>query len=285
MEQFNLLERYTLAQETSLIMGIVGVVLAILGIIISLLGKRRTDTVKIPVIIFCAVISIGSILLLWNYHSIVYDQEFQIVNVPNVEQLSYGNAQTIIRVFGLIERPVSAEGQVISAEQIVLRQEPAGNTAVPVGSDVILRVGISGSSTPDMPDTPELPSAPSDGESLLLSIDFVEETDSYHYEYPDPKNPNTTILIDFERGLSGTFSYSRPLTDVECANWYHGGKIYDENGIEVGSEGNWASFWSYPNGKFAVEFPKDFPAGRYTYELYQDISGQMVSDIIEFVID
>ena len=83
MEQFNLLKRYALAQETSLIMGIVGVVLAILGIIISLLGKKKTDTVKIPVIIFCAVISIGSILLLWNYHAIVYDQEFQFVNVPN----------------------------------------------------------------------------------------------------------------------------------------------------------------------------------------------------------
>ena len=282
MEQFNLLKRYALAQETSLIMGIVGVVLAILGIIISLLGKKKTDTVKIPVIIFCTVISIGSILLLWNYHAIVYDQEFQFVNVPNVEQLPYGSAQTIIRVFGLVERPVSIDGQVISAEQIVLQQEPAGNTAVQVGSNIILRVGTSGNSKPNMPD---LPSVPSNGERLLLSIDFVEKTDSYHYEYPDPQNPNATILIDFERGLSGTFSYSRPLTDEERANWYHGGKIYDENGIEIGHEGNWPSFWSYPDGKFAVEFPKDFSAGRYTYELYQDISGQMVSDTIEFVID
>lgn len=281
MELSNILERYTLAQETGLIMGIVGVVLAILGIIISLLSKKKTDTVKIPVIIFCVVISIVSILLLWNYHSVIYDKEIKMVNVPNVEQLAYDDARAVIRIFGLVERTVNADGQITSAEQIVLKQEPCGNTAVPAGSEVILRIGSSDSPEPY---TPDPPSVPSDKSPLSLSIDSVENTTSYHYEYPDPQNPNSIILIDLGEGLSGTFSYSRPLTETERANWYHGGKIYDENLIEVGVEGNWPTFWSDPDGMFALEFPKDLPAGRYTYELYQEISGQVVSDTIEFTV-
>ena len=155
----------------------------------------------------------------------------------------------VIRISGLREKPVSANGQLISADQSVLSQDPAGGTEIPTDSLIILRIGTRETTKPNVPDiTPSK-------EHLEISIDSLQDTETYHYEYPDPQNPTMTILIDLGKGMSGTFSYSRPLTEEEKTNWYHGGKLYDEYGNEVGQEGNWPTFWSDPDGRFAFEFP------------------------------
>lgn len=154
----------------------------------------------------------------------------------------------------------------------------ADNSAVDIKENTASGIDKAGNASPYTPDT-----TPSQ-ENLRIAIDYIQETGAYHYEYPDPQNPQINIVIDLEEGMSGTFSYSRPLTAEEEANWYHGGKIYDELGNEVGQDGNWPTFWSNPEGKFAFAFPRNLPAGQYTYELYQYICGQAVSDTVEFTV-
>ena len=129
---------------------------------------------------------------------------------------------------------------------------------------------------------------PSNGNNagiLKISINpDIQMHENFYYEYPDPNNPSSNIIINFGKGISGTFSYSRELTTQERIDWSHGGKLYDNNGNEIGQAGNWPSFWSEPDGKFAVEFPQNLPSGHYTYELYQIISEQYVSDQVSFEI-
>lgn len=120
-------------------------------------------------------------------------------------------------------------------------------------------------------------------EYINIAIDpNVQVHDNYYYEYPDPINPSNNFIVDFGKGISGTYTYSRILTEEERKNWEHGGKLYDSNGNEIGEEGNWPTFWSNTDGKFAVEFPQNLPPGHYTYEIYHIISGQFVSDRITF---
>lgn len=279
MHLLDALVRYGIAKETSLIFGVGGVILAIVGLLVGLLGKRQ-DQFKKPLIIFCVAVLLGSALLLWNYYTTFYIERNEAVRVPNVLGLSYEKAQFAIRLLGLREVQISENGEVISGEEEVQAQDPEFPAEVLVGSEVKLRVGKKRDPVSYVPDAS--PSPPK--EDLTITIDYVQETEAYHYEYPDPQNPETTLLIDLGKGMSGTFSYSRSLTAEEETNWYHGGKLYDENGNEVGQEGNWPTFWSNPDGKFAFAFPQNLPAGQYTYELYQYISGRAVSDTVEFVV-
>lgn len=278
MSTFGITAHYDLVKETSLIIGVIGLALAIIGVLVSLLSPKKQNTIKIPIFILCTAVSLCSILLLWNYYTVIYVEKIEIVRIPDVEGLSYGSAQMVLRISGLHEKAVSTNGQVISADQNVLSQDPTGGAEIPTDSAIILRIGTRENIDPSVPDiTPSK-------EHLAISIDSLQETETYHYEYPDPQNPIMTILIDLGKGMSGTFSYSRPLTEEEKTNWYHGGKLYDEYGNEVGQEGNWPTFWSDPDGRFAFAFPMNLSAGRYTYELYQDICGQFVSDTVEFVV-
>lgn len=127
------------------------------------------------------------------------------------------------------------------------------------------------------------PDVSSDTMTLKITINpNIQLHDNFYYEYPDPLDPSRNYIVDFGRGISGTFSYSRALTQEERANWGHGGKLYDENGNEVGEEGNRPTFWSDPDGRFAVEFPENFPAGHYIYEIDHVISNCLISDRIAF---
>ena len=121
--------------------------------------------------------------------------------------------------------------------------------------------------------------------SLSINVESVDIFyDGYYYKYVNPQNPSENYIIDFDTGISGTFSYSRELTEEEIENWMHGGRIYDSDGNEVGYSGNYPCFWSNPNGKFAVQFPEGLQQGKYTYELYQCINNQWVSDTVIFTI-
>ncbi len=129
-------------------------------------------------------------------------------------------------------------------------------------------------------------SSANEGESVLsIIIDEYEIfNDGYYYEEPDKENEGWYWCIDFDKGISGTFHYSRPLTDEELSDWGHGGSLYDANGNEIGEEGNYPHFWSDEKGYFAMQFPENLPSGKYTYVLYQFIGSQYVEAKIEFVI-
>lgn len=147
------------------------------------------------------------------------------------------------------------------------------------------KVQVSGTDTSPVSSAIVQPPIDNDTGTLKISINpAIQMHENYYYEYPDPNNPSSNFVINLGKGISGTFSYSRKLTEEERADWSHGGRLYDNNGNEIGQEGNWPSFWSEPDGKFAVEFPQSLPSGHYTYELYQIISGQYVSDQVSFEI-
>lgn len=92
-------------------------------------------------------------------------------------------------------------------------------------------------------------------------------------------------IIDFDTGIFGTFQYSQELTETEQSNWFHGGKLYDIDESEIGVVGNYPSFWSSPDGIFAVDFPDEMKSGAYIYELYQYIGDQYVSDSIFIAVE
>ncbi len=121
---------------------------------------------------------------------------------------------------------------------------------------------------------------------LMIEINSWEfSNNGFYYKYPDPENPDMNIIIDYNPGIFGTFQYSRELTEEELSNWFHGGNLYDIDGNKIGVEGNYPSFWSDPNGMFAVEFPDEMKPGVYTYELYQFIDNQYVSDTISITVE
>lgn len=78
---------------------------------------------------------------------------------------------------------------------------------------------------------------------------------------------------------------SRALSEAELVNWFHGGNLYDAAGNEIGVERNYPSFWANSDGMFAVEVPEGLTAGTYTYELYQYVGSQYVSDSIDFTVE
>lgn len=181
----------------------------------------------------------------------------------------------------------------LQKENKLLREE---NNQLKLEGNEIQAPDTSGNRVPAMkpqdvaPTEQTLPTVdqPSNGnEAGVLKISInpdIQIHENYYYEYPDPNNPSSNIVINFGKGISGTFLYSRELTAQERIDWLDGGKLYDNDGNEIGQEGNWPTFCSEPDGKFAVEFPQNLPAGHYTYELYQTVSGQSVSDKIGFDI-
>lgn len=102
--------------------------------------------------------------------------------------------------------------------------------------------------------------------------------DGFHYEFPDPENAERTVLIDFNKGLSGTFHYSRALSAEEIASVGHGGSLYDENMNEISG----GIYWSDTDGHFAMQFPEELASGTYIYELYQVIGDQFISSRVKF---
>ncbi len=117
----------------------------------------------------------------------------------------------------------------------------------------------------------------SSGNDLTININECAFSEEYNYQ---PNNDNW--LVRFERNISGTFEYSRPLTESELADWSHGGKLIDENGQEYDKD---ISFFSSHDGVFAIELPETMPKGTYTYMIYQYIEGQYCEAEINFTVN
>lgn len=101
----------------------------------------------------------------------------------------------------------------------------------------------------------------SSGLSLSIS-DCQYFYDGFYHQIPE--SDSSYSFVEYDQGISGHFSYSRELTDVEYEDWGHNGKILDTNGNELDIN---ASFYATTDGVFAVELPKDMPSGNYIYIL------------------
>ena len=100
------------------------------------------------------------------------------------------------------------------------------------------------------------------GLSLIIN-DCQYFYDGFYHQIPE--SGSSYSFVEYDQGISGHFSYSRELTDIEYEDWGHGGKILDANGNELDID---ASFYATTDGVFAVELPEDMPSGTYTYLLY-----------------
>ena len=123
-------------------------------------------------------------------------------------------------------------------------------------------------------------SSPSDNGLSIMIDDYESFTDGFYYKMPIDENSYS--FVDFDKGVSGHFSYSRELTEQEYENWGHGGKILDAYGKEVNIN---ASFFSTFDGVFAVELPEYMPKGDYVYLLYQFIDNAYCEARIYFTVD
>lgn len=123
-------------------------------------------------------------------------------------------------------------------------------------------------------------SRPSTGGLSIIIEDYEVFTDGFYHE--TPIDENSYSIVDFSKGISGHFSYSRELTEQEYENWGHGGEILDANGNTTNIN---ASFYATSDGVFAVEFPEYMPKGSYMYHLYLIIDDEYCEARIAFTVE
>lgn len=260
-----------LANETSLIIAVLAMALAILDF-----AKKDNSRARKLV---SGVLCLAVIALMVNY---IYVRQLpETRKVPDIVGLTYGSAKLLIRDRELTEKPLTDGSQILNDDMSVIVQNPDAFTEVEVGSEILLVLAATENNEQNQRNKME---SNTNSELLSLRITDCKLNSGFHYEYPNPDELGSYWVIDLQAGLSGTFTYSRQLTEDEKEDWMHGGKLYDAKGNEVGSENNYPSFWSNQDGMFAVGFPQNLPTGEYRYELYQFVGGQYVSDSITFTI-
>ena len=278
---------YFVYQETTLIMGIVSMLIPIVT------GILKSDKQKILMIAVSVVLSIAFITNhsnMENYtmipHNLVgstYKEVTDELGKANLKcNLPTGGTTAIDTqiVTGMEEN----EGEIVLKNTTIhlYFETPDMNSATePTDSS---SGAVSSEPANSMPEVPAAESTSSTADStnvtkLDISIDTAQVFENgYHYEFPDPENAERTVLIDFTRGLSGTFHYSRALSADEFASMGHGGKLYDENMNEISG----GQYWSDTEGHFAMQFPEGLAPGTYVYELYQVIGDQFINSRVRF---
>lgn len=254
-------------------------ILTIIGLFIAVIAFFFTKENKV------ASCLIGLMAIVCLILAAKHIRTWDLVKVPDVSNIPYNEARFILRSHGLIEQPLTGNSSVLPLNDnvIVISQIPIAGSQCKENEVVYLFFSEGNVEETET----EREGIYSTIEPLQLAINIENAAffyDGYHYEYVNPQNLSENYIIDFDTGISGTFSYSRELTAMEIENWMHGGRIYDSDGNEIGYSGNYPAFWSSPDGKFAVQLPKDLQSGEYVYELYQNIDNQVVSDKITFII-
>ena len=258
--------QYAVFEHRDFILAIITLSLEIIVFIKGNEKRKRLTT------LFMLVLTVAMLL---NY----VEQKNRRV-VPKVTNMTYSFAQARLRDYDLDDHPIGYSGESIHKDNpIVSAQIPSYGTRVDANSVVLLYFSDA-SANIEIGTHNEIES------DLSLKIsEYSVFSDGYYYEYPDAESPENTCFIDFKTGIYGTFEYSRSLSEAELANWFHGGKLYDAAGNEIGVEGNYPSFWANSDGVFAVEFPEGLSAGTYTYEMYQYVGGQYMSDSINLTVE
>ncbi len=253
--------RFLLFDEAGFILGGISLLLAILTFFDGMTKAKK---------IIALVLLLITVVIVANYTNVKYFNHLSFVEVPDVEGVQFTTAQQILRSQGLEEKVVGYENQTLlySDNPIVYHQEPSSGHNCEKGEKVVLafeEIEISNEEHTEL---------------AIQIIDYKIFSDGWCYEYADPERPEQLCYIDYDRGIYGEFEYSRELKQAEMKNWFHGGALYNSDGVEIGEEGNYPSFWATSDGMFAVEFPDDLEPGTYTYELYLYIDGQSVTDRI-----
>ena len=115
-------------------------------------------------------------------------------------------------------------------------------------------------------------------------LSLIVEDCEYFYDgfyHQIPESATSYSFVEFDKGISGHFSYSRELTIAEYEDWGHGGKILDASGNQYEPDG---SFYATIDGVFAMEFPEGISKGNYTYLLYLYVAGEYCEARIPFSI-
>ena len=258
--------RFYLANETELYVAIIGVLLAILALPIL---RKNISRSKIKIICF-ASISVIAILVLNKV-----DVNINCVDVPSVKEFGTGDAKLALFLSGIeadeIHTVGSANVPVSDNNTKVDHQDPVGPQRKTNGKINILLYCVpydmtletENNPTEDKTEASTPPYMNSTGDLSLIIDDYQLFYDGFYHQMPE--SGSSYSFVEFDQGISGHFSYSRELTDIEYEDWGHGGKILDANGNELDID---ASFYATTDGVFAVELPEDMPSGTYTYLLY-----------------
>lgn len=103
--------------------------------------------------------------------------------------------------------------------------------------------------------------------SLFVRVDDYEIYEKgFYYKEPFAKGSNGLYrIVEFQRGISGHFSFSGQLINADEDNWTLDGKIYDETRKECNIE---TTFFFSKQGVFAIELPEYLPKGNYICVLH-----------------
>ncbi|MBP3855109.1 MAG: PASTA domain-containing protein [Ruminiclostridium sp.] len=284
-----------IAEHTDTIIAIIGIVLALISLILSIIiSNKETEKGKARRILIGGIsISAATILLIsclcankYNYDTF-HDN---YIEVPNVEALSCELARNNLTLAGFDSDEIQFVGEGSSSinegDCKVIKQHIEKGTYVEKGTKIVLDCENKGSlGTYQLSEKTETvlneSSATSTGDiSIKISeYQFFDIDEGFHYEEP---YGDGNMIVDFDRGISGHFSYSRELTESELESWRHGGEILDSSGNKIIED---PTFFSTPSGVFAVEFPKNMPSGNYTYVLYHFINDFYCDARINFTIN
>ena len=271
----NILEmRYNLATEMGLAVSIIGLVIALITILITVEKKNLVARV-------CTVIVVALFvgLLFVNKN----DME-NYINVPVVEGMPVEFAIHDLIAAGFRNENIyilNDDASIMDSAATVEKQIIDG-TIVPKGTQIKLKcksdtyIGSYGENTVII----GVKNSPSTEDLSIIIEDYELFTNGFYYEMPIDENSYS--FVDFDKGISGHFSYSRELTEQEYKNWGHGGKILDANGNETNID---AAFYSTSDGVFAVELPEYMPKGGYLYLLYQFINDKYYEARISFTVN
>lgn len=250
---------YSLSSEMENIMPALAIIVPIL-IEATNHGKRKGHRILV------VLSTVLCIFLIGNHYAM---QKYTMVPIGIIDS-TYKEATSELEKAGFRWNLPSSDTTAIDSQIIDSIDEEEGSI-VPKHTQVHLYYREPDKVTPGGTDTGLA--------ELDIQIDSAEVfQNGFHYEFPDPENAERTVLIDFTRGLSGTFHYSRALSADEFASMGHGGKLYDENMNEISG----GQYWSDTEGHFAMQFPEGLAPGTYVYELYQVIGNQFINSRVKF---
>lgn len=283
---------YTVSKEITLIMAAIAVIAPIMHEVLNHNTRKKNYSVIVISFILCVVLIVN--------HS--YMETYTMIP-ENIVNSTYKETTKALEEANLGWN-LPATGTTVSDAQIITDMDEQEGTIVPKHTTVHLHYDVANPEEPGTVDdangasdatTSSVPASSSTGnEGQETASNDVNSTvatevgitidsatvfqDGFHYEFPDPENAERTVLIDFNKGLSGTFHYSRALSAEEIASIGHGGSLYDENMNEISG----GIYWSDTDGHFAMQFPEELASGTYIYELYQVIGDQFISSRVKF---
>lgn len=274
-EQMILELRYNLATDIGLAVSIISLAIALISILVTFKNGKYVGSICV-----CIITTLLVGLLLFNRG----DME-NYTKVPNVETMSVELAKHDLIAAGFIGENILVRNDnaapLDSSAEVQKQSEPAGTI---VAKDTIITLDCKSDAYMGIYEKNTVISGvesniSASGLSIIIK-DYELFTNGFHYEMPIDENSYS--FVDFDRGISGHFSYSRELTEQEYENWSHGGQILDAIGNETNIN---ASFFSTSDGVFAVGFPEYMPKGDYVYVLYQFLNDQYCEAQIAFTVN